>query len=94
MSLFYGAGITIGVVASILILLYVFSKFVPKVSHWECVVVKVANDLLTVQRNILGLGVLAGGYTLFASFFYWFWNHALEVAKSSHDWSLSQLISL
>ena len=31
-TVFYGAGITLGIVASLLILLYVFSKFVPKVS--------------------------------------------------------------
>ena len=37
-TLFYGAGVTFGVIASILILLYVFSKFVPKVSValWGC----------------------------------------------------------
>ena len=30
--MFYGAGVTLGIVASLLILLYIFSKFVPKVS--------------------------------------------------------------
>ena len=30
-TLFYGTGVTLGVVASLLILLYIFSKFVPKV---------------------------------------------------------------
>ena len=32
MALYYGGGITIGVLASVLILLYIFSKFVPKVN--------------------------------------------------------------
>ena len=32
-TLFYGAGISIGIVASLLILLYMFGKFVPKVSN-------------------------------------------------------------
>lgn len=36
-TLYYGTGITIGVLASILVLLYVFSKFVPKVSWRELV---------------------------------------------------------
>ena len=46
-----------------------------------CGRVSVLSALLCVQKNLLGLGVLAGGYTLFASFFYWFWNHALEVGS-------------
>ena len=36
-TLFYSAGITVGVVASLLILLYVFSKFVPKVRFEQVV---------------------------------------------------------
>jgi hypothetical protein len=73
-TLFYGAGITVGILASVLILLYMFGKFVPK------------------KTSIVGLGILTGGYTLFASFFYWFWNHALEVAISNWQYVTAYII--
>ena len=39
------------------------------------------NNILQ-KTSIVGLGILTGGYTLFASFFYWFWNHALQVGTT------------
>ena len=38
----------------------------------------------SAQKNILGLGVLLGGYTVAASFGYWLCNNLLEVV--THHW--------
>ena len=36
----------------------------------------------TPQKSWLGLGVLAGGYTLVGSFFYWLYRHSLDLLAS------------
>ena len=34
------------------------------------------------QNNIVGLGILASGYTVIVSVFYWFMHHAIELSKA------------
>ena len=34
------------------------------------------------QKSVLGLGVLAGGFTLAGSFIYWMYKHSLELLVS------------
>ena len=40
------------------------------------------------QKNILGLGILAGGFTLAGSFIYWLYKHSLELIVSMWQYFL------
>ena len=39
------------------------------------------------QKNIIGLSFLIGGYSVFAGFFYWFMNHAVDIFIN--NWQLA-----
>lgn len=64
MTFYYSSGIALGIVASLLILLYVFSKFVPK-------------------KNLLGLGVLLGGYSFTGYVVHWIYSQGFDFIKQN-----------
>ncbi len=53
-----------GIVASLLVLLYIFSRFVPK-------------------GNLLGLGVLLGGYSFTGFFLHWIYTQGLSFVQDN-----------
>ncbi len=79
----------VGVIASVLILLYIFSKFVPKVSlsakYSEyfafSIVGKTSMCAIFPQKNILGLGIFAGGWAIFGTALYWFLDHLADAVQ-------------
>lgn len=60
--------------ASLLILLYVFSKFVPK-------------------KNLLGIGVLIGGYSFAGYIIHWIYSQGLEFVRENWFYLLVYIIT-
>ena len=47
----------------------------------------------TLQKNFLGLGLLAGGYTVIGTLMYWFFNNMLDVIQEYWQYLLGYVVT-
>ena len=91
--LIYGTGITIGILASVIVLLYILGRYIPGVSLPLSLTSSTCDHCsFPFQRNFCGFGFLLGGYTFIGSLLFWFFNNILEICQDHWQYLLGYVV--